>query len=210
MYSHLSEEDILRKRTTTTPFLFAANYDLELRSDGSALFQDPVYSRTWEHLIMGTQGHLDTAFDGTHYCALTFMTPLSKSLEPDFQAVGWVYPGNVKDWLPEIARLCKSYRVQRLHVEGNADKGYTSDKLSAMGVRAKHYMENQNKHMKISTHLYAAWPHIRWAPETEDEYMNMILDYREGAEPDDAPDSASSLIREAFPRKKSGLVLYQR
>ena len=33
------------------------------------------------------------------------------------------------------------------------------------------------------------------------QYLNQILDYREGMEPDDAPDSAASLVREALPVK---------
>jgi hypothetical protein len=86
----------------------------------------------------------------------------------------------------------------------NPDKGYTADKLSANGLRVKRYSENQNKHLKISTYLFEVWRRLEWAPETDDEYMNQVMDYRERSEPDDAPDSAASLFKEAF--SKEGAV----
>jgi hypothetical protein len=55
-----------------------------------------------------------------------------------------------------------------------------------------------NKAVKISTYLYQAWRYIEWAPETEDGYLEQILDWKEGVEPDDAPDSAASLFKLAF------------
>ena len=190
----LSPEDIERKRKTTTPFLYAANYDLELTTDESAMFKDPHYGQ-WDFFAPRVVGHLDAAFDGDHYNALTFMARIKDRI----QGIGWVYPGNVKDWLPEIARLCKTYRVKLLHNETNPDKGYTADALAGLGVPVHRYSESANKHIKIATHLFSAWEDIDWAPETEDEYMSQVLDYREGMEPDDAPDSAATLIRAEFP-----------
>jgi hypothetical protein len=60
-----------------------------------------------------------------------------------------------------------------------------------------------NKHLKISTHLYNAWPYLEWDPDTDEEYMNQVLDYREGATPDDSPDGAASLFREGFPKRNT-------
>ena len=42
------------------------------------------------------------------------------------------------------------------------------------------------------------WKDLVFHPDTDPEYMSMILDYREGEKPDDAPDSAASLLREFF------------
>jgi len=46
--------------------------------------------------------------------------------------------------------------------------------------------------------LSHSWAEIIWDSETDDEYMGQIVDWQEGAEPDDAPDSAASLLREHF------------
>jgi hypothetical protein len=37
-----------------------------------------------------------------------------------------------------------------------------------------------------------------WDENIQPEYMNQILDYMEGQEPDDCPDSAASLLRMAY------------
>ena len=195
----IGNEEIEKKRKKITPALFAANYDLELIADKSLLFQDPVYSKGWDYNVRGVMAHIDAAYDGTHYCAMTIASPLRGSGdETYYQAVGFAYPGNIQDWYSEIDRLCKKYHVSYLYEETNADKGMSARDLSARGIRMKTYGEGQNKHLKISTCLYKVWRYIEWAPETDDEYMAQVIDYREGSQPDDAPDSAASLFREAF------------
>ena len=195
----ITPEEIEKKRKTTTPYLFAANYELELQKDESLLFSDPVFSRGWDYSIRGVMAQIDAAYDGTHYCALTIAAPLKGHGDETFyQAVGFVYPGNIRDWYSEIDRLCKKYHVNYLLEETNADKGMSARDLSERGIRVKTYGEGQNKHLKISTCLYKVWRYIEWAPETDDEYMLQVMDYKEGSTPDDAPDSAASLFREAF------------
>ena len=77
-------------------------------------------------------------------------------------------------------------------------------------MRVRDYAERMNKHLKISTLLYEVWQRLEWDPSTDGEYLNQVLDYREGSEPDDAPDSAASLFREAFPAKsKINMTLYE-
>ena len=58
------------------------------------------------------------------------------------------------------------------------------------------YHEVQNKHVKIVNYLGEMWQDIEWAEETQPEYLEQIVDYREKEEPDDAPDSAAALLRE--------------
>jgi hypothetical protein len=193
----LSKKDIEHKKKTTTPFLYAANYDLELKSDENALFTEPAFQDFWQTNEFPVKAHLDAAFDGDHTCALTIMSKLNSK---QLQGVGYVYTGNVKNWTPSIVKLCKQHRVSVLYNETNPDKGYTANKLSSEGLHCvSPYWESQNKHIKISTYLFEAWHSIIWCKETDDEYINQITDYREGQEPDDAPDSASSLVREGFP-----------
>lgn len=189
----LTPEQIEKKRAITTPSLFAANYELKHKSDENVLFDNPNYGR-WD-IKMRSTGHLDPAYDGNNTCALTFMSELGKG---GLQSIGFSYTGNVKNWLDVICDKYRKYRCELIHVEDNKDEGYTSDKLKEMGLNVHGYREGENKHIKISTNLYEFWNQITWDKDTDDEYMTQILDYEKGGEPDDAPDSAATLIREQF------------
>lgn len=204
----LSEKEVEQKKKTTTPFLYALNYDLKITVDEGCLFADPNRIRNWDFLERNVYAQLDAAYDGDNHCALTIMS--RKKNTDTFQAVGWVYEGNVKDWIPEVVKKCNQYRAKKIYVENNADKGYTADKLKEYGLSVGPYDESMNKHIKISTLLYEVWDKILWIEETEDGYLNQIIDYREGQEPDDAPDSASSLVRQAFKKAVSNaMAMYQ-
>lgn len=194
----LNKEQIEAKKKTTTPVLYASNYELVHQTDDQALFANMEYDH-WQYDVKRVFGHLDAAFDGDHYNALTFMAERSNG---DIQAVGFSYAGNVKNWYEFVYKMYKKYRCERMYNELNPDKGFTADALSILGIRMSTYTESQNKHNKISTFLYEYWSRIKWAPETDDEYAEQIVDYRKGQEPDDAPDSAGSLLREAFEGSK--------
>jgi hypothetical protein len=200
----ISPEEIEKKKKTTTPYLYAANYELELQKDESLLFSEPIFSKGWDFGITGAKAQLDAAYDGTHYCALTIAAPKGKISRDGqiYQAIGFCYAGNVKNWIPEIVKLCRKYRVGTIYVETNPDKGYTADKLAEFGINVKSYGEGMNKHLKISTYLFDVWQYLEWDPNTDEEYMAQVMDYKEGIQPDDAPDSAASLFREGFPRKR--------
>jgi hypothetical protein len=200
----LTKAEVDKKRTLTTPFLFAANYLLELKSDENALFKDPIYGN-WDFMIPNALAQLDAAFDGDHTCSLTIMAPRANG---QVQGIGFVYPGNVKNWFPKIKEYCRKYRARLIFNETNPDKGYTAGELKKFGLKVEEYSESQNKHIKICTYLYEYWSKIIWSEDTEPEYMNQILDYAEGEEPDDAPDSAASLIREAYATKGSNDSLW--
>jgi hypothetical protein len=210
-YNFIGEKEAERKRLTTTPFLFEANYELEIGSDETSLFSDPVYSSGWNYSRPGALAHVDAAYDGDHYCALTIAAPLREEGKNQYyQIAGFTCPGNVMDWVSEITRLCRKYRAGAIYVETNPDKGYTADKLRDKGLRVKTYVERMNKHLKISTHLYNVWPYLEWDPDTDEEYMMQMTDYREGATPDDAPDSAASLFREAYPQRgRAARAMYE-
>jgi hypothetical protein len=199
----LGDEFASKKRKTTTPYLFSANFELQLNKDESLLFSEPVFGKGWDFSVRGATAQLDTAFDGDHYCALTIAAPIrTEGTQQIYQAIGFVYPGNIEDWEAKIDHLCKKYRVKYIYVETNADKGASAKRLAARGLRVKPYAEGMNKHIKIGTYLYEVWNYIEWAPDTDDEYMIQVTEYKEGIEPDDAPDSAASLFREAFSQRK--------
>lgn len=197
-YNFLGEAEKERKKQTTTPFLYAINYDLEIRKDTTSLFQNFEYLDGWDY-SKTSYAQLDAAFDGDHYCALSILSPLDTAdctNAKKFQCVGFTYAGNVKAWINEIARYCRKYKVRYLFIETNPDKGYVAAQLQKLNLRVKTYNEKQNKHIKISTNLYEYWSRIKFSQDTDLEFLNQILDYRENSEPDDAPDSLASLIRE--------------
>jgi hypothetical protein len=194
----LTQEEIENKRKTTTPLLFSVNYELEFKNEDDTLFKNPSY-KPWDYIDGKVYAHLDAAFDGDHFCALTLM---SRKADGRLQARGFTYSGNVKDWVPEIVKIYKTNRVKCIYNETNPDKGWTANLLREHGCNVATYWEDKNKHIKISTKLYPVWQEIDWDENIEPEYMAQVLDYREGEEPDDAPDSAASLIHEAFPEEE--------
>lgn len=188
----LSDEEIEYKKKVTTPGRFAANYELKHISEEDRLFGNPVYG-DWDFSLRNVYAHLDAAFDGDHYNALTFM---ARRKDQRLQAIGKVYAGNVKEWIDEIASFLRRFNANAIYIEENADKGYTADKLEELGIiEVRRYSEGQNKENKIKTILYEFYEQILWDYRyTDSEYMSITVDYVPGQEPDDPPDSASSLL----------------
>lgn len=196
----LSAEEINLKKTQTTPALFAINYKLEYEDDEQMPFSDPYIGKWHSDKVQMVRAQLDAAFDGEHYCALTIMGKLP---DKKYNAVGFVFAGNVRDWIPNVARILAKYNCNKLYIEDNADREYTAlamkkhPTIQQNHIWIESYHEKMNKDTKIATYLGEIWKDIEWAEETEDEYLEMCVDWRPGMEPDDPPDSASSLIREA-------------
>ena len=210
-YNFLGDEMYEKKKRTTTPFLFACNYELEIRRDERSLFSDPNMIDTWDYSKKAV-AHIDCAYDGDHFNALTIISPLDN---PDFtkakkfQVVGKSYAGNVKEWFDDIVRYYNLYKCTKIYLETNPDKGYTATKLQSRGLSTQTYFENENKHIKISTNLYDYWGKLHFYKTTDDEYLSQIIDYREGSEPDDAPDSLGSIIRELCKPVDKTMGLYE-
>lgn len=196
--------EVIKSKTTTS--LYACNYDLKHIADEDAVFRDPLWDR-WDFKVGPVIGHLDAKYSGTHTNGLTFMARRSDGF---IQAIGFTGEKHIDEELSRFAELYRKYRVKRLHNEENADKGYLSKKMKTdEKMNVETYHENMKKHVKITSFLKPIWNRILWDPNTDPEYMEQILDWREGEEPDDCPDSASSLIREAFSEDKSYDALYK-
>jgi hypothetical protein len=183
-YNFLPPEAIEEKRRRLSPFLYAINYELELIADESLLFQDPVYGafdvETWRQRRV--YAHIDAAFGGGDYCALTIMS--------GDNAIGWLYDGHVQEWTDFITRQYNRYHCTEILLETNADKGYLARDLRAKGLKTNTYAETMNKEIKISTYLYKKWNDLIWSDDTDPEYMNQILDWKQGSNGhDDAADS---------------------
>jgi hypothetical protein len=206
----LSAEELEEKRSTTTASLFAINYMLDTSvKDEGQIFDEPIYGE-WDWSIRPTRvhAHMDAAWDGSCTNALTIMAE-----RPDgkIQAYGKIYTGTFEDCKLDFARECRNRNVRTFHIEKNPDKGMAAGELRRIpGFPTVHaYAESMNKDIKIVSFLKKYWQRIVWDTNTDPNYLNQVNDYRPGQDPRDAPDSASSLLRQAFYRGGGVSGLYQ-
>jgi hypothetical protein len=200
--THLfTAEEIAIKRKFTTPVLWAVNYNLVFESEQDMMFLNPHLGKWHREDVVRVKAHVDAAYDGNHYCALTIMAQLKNR---KFNAAGWIYPGNIKDWIPFVVQKMVAYGCDGLYMEENADRGYSADAFRKHpAVQNAHiwvtdYDERMKKDSKISTYLYEIWKDIEWDEAGMDKnYLEQVTDYMADQEPNDAPDSAASLCREA-------------
>lgn len=204
----LSPEELEVKRKGTTFSLFRINYYLDdsVRDDGQ-IFDEPRY----DDFDLGLprrmyNAHVDAAWNGACTNAVTVMYR-----NPSTQAIhawGKMYDGNVLDHKTEILRDIREHCGSILHIETNPDKGMLSREFKSVpgAPIVLPYHEDMNKDHKIITYLKKTWNNIYWAPDTDPRYILQILDYREGQDPRDCPDSAASCYRQAFYASEKGSV----
>lgn len=179
-------------REQMTASLFAANYELKHIADEDAIFKNPSYWNEEEsEKIRGGTAHIDAAYGGGDWTAYTIM----RETDGIIYATGrsWHKPADAI--LEELLHTHYEYDAGLLLCEDNADKGYLARDFRNLGLQTKTYHESMNKYVKITTFLKKEWHRIKWDPETDPDYMDLILDYNDKSAHDDAPDSAASLIR---------------
>ncbi len=193
----LSAKQIEEKRNNTTPVMFAANYLLEHISADDAMFKDPKFDVWDSKLIKRTRGHVDARFKGTHFTAITI---IGQRMDGKFFVWGKIFDQDVRSAFDEIHRYFRRKHVSIVHVETNPDKGYTADlfrrEVDNVAFHVEEYHESTNKYAKIQSYITEFWERLVFADDCDNEYLSQILDYREKQEPDDAPDSLASLLRE--------------
>lgn len=206
----LSPEELEKKRRTTTASLFAINYMLDTSvKDEGQIFDEPIFGQ-WDWNLRPTRihGHMDAAWDGLCTNALTVMAERPDGL---IQAYGKIFPGTFQECKTEAARIFIERNVRNFHMEKNPDKGMAAGEFQRIpGFPAVHkYSESMNKDIKIVSFLKRYWQKIVWDPNTDPNYLNQITDYRPGQDPRDAPDSAASLLRQAFYKGGGVSALYR-
>ena len=194
----LTPDQIAEKKNTMTKAMFAANYELEHVNGDDLMFSEPVRG-PWERSRRRLVAQLDAAYGGKDTTVLTIM--------------GFRDDGKIQAWGRRWLGAAESVKAQILSemrtrgcfegiMEDNSDRGFLAKILSEYtgrdSITFTTYHETQKKHVKINDYLGHHWHEIVWADDTDDEYLAQIVDYTEGAQPDDAPDSAAALLRQVF------------
>lgn len=186
----MTDEDAKHIKERMTPSLWAANYELRFIPSDDVIFTSPKTGAD-QSLVEGGECHVDAAYHGEDFTAFTAM-----AVHDGVRYVyGRMWRKHVDDVMPLIMDDYRRLMLGRLYTETNADKGYSARAFKELGARVVPYPESMNKHMKIVTHLKAAWPSIVFVEGTDQAYIDQICDYTEDAEHDDAPDSLASLCQ---------------
>ena len=187
----LSEGELLRLRRAMTPSLFAANYELKHIAAEDALFGTCPPLDGDPALLQNGLAHVDAAFGGSDYTALT----CGKFVDGKLLLYGRLWRGHISSVMEEIIAVCDRLLCGPILVETNGDKGYVARELRQRGAAARPYPESMNKQVKIAAYLRKWWADTVFVRGTDKAYIDQILDYTESAAHDDAPDSAACLIR---------------
>ena len=189
----ISPEKIEELQKTMAPRLFAANYELKLLSGEEAVFTEPPRFTDDADVFTDAQAHIDAAFGGADYTALTIGQQDAET--GTITLYGRLWHKDVQAVLPQICEEVKRFGAWRIVCEDNADRGFLKDSLTKRGLWGRCYHESQNKRIKILTHLRESWNRIVFLRGTDPEYIRQIMEYTEFAEHDDAPDSAATMCR---------------
>lgn len=187
----ITREQLEKLRQSMSASLFSANYELKHIADEDALFKtEPKFFKDAKMLEQGI-AHIDASYGGEDGSAFT----LGKKIGDNFYLYGKLKQRHIDDCLNEFILLTNNFKCGTIWVEKNSDKGYLQKEITKKGHVSGLYNENMNKYVKISTYLKMNWDNVYFYEDTDPEYISQIMDYTENALHDDAPDSASCIIR---------------
>lgn len=195
----MSKKQIEDKKEKLTPSLFAANYELRHIASEEVIFVNPVIGAAIEKILNPQVTHIDAAYGGEDYTALTFC----RKSEGKYYIYGRLWHKSVDECIEEIIAERKRLLAGKIWCETNGDKGYLAQALNRKGEKTVTYHEDMNKFMKIVTMLKPVWKNVVFIEGTDKEYIDQICEYYEMADHDDAPDSASCCIRILLPQKNA-------
>lgn len=187
----LSPDQIAQLKASMDPSLFAANYELQHIAAEDALFPTCPAMTDDLTLIRDGKAHVDAAYGGEDYTALTCGRRNGDTL----YLYGRLWRAHVDTVMDAIMAECDRLLCAPVYCETNGDKGYLGRELRRRGAEVRLYQEKQNKYLKISTFLRKWWGNVVFLEGTDKAYIAQIMDYTEQAEHDDAPDSAACICR---------------
>ncbi len=193
----ISDEEIADIKSKMIPSLFCANYELRHIASEDIIFDNPQTGADTCNIEQAKYCHIDAAYGGEDSTAFT----VCKKYNGKYYVLGKIWQKHVDNCEDEIISIRKQYNVGRILCENNGDKGYLAKELKKKGERVVSYHEDMNKFLKITTYLKNVWKDVIFVEGTDKDYIDMICDYNENAEHDDAPDSLASIIRKLWGRK---------
>jgi len=193
-----TKKEIKDIKESMSPSLFAANYELKHIASEDVIFKDAQVGAEIENVINAKYCHIDAAYGGED--ATTFT--ICKKSNGKYYVYGRLWWKHVDDCLGEIIEEKNRLLAGIVLCEENGDKGYLKKEIIRRGEKASSYWEDTNKYIKIVTFLKSEWRNVIFVEGTDEEYIDMILNYNEYAEHDDAPDSLASLIRKLWGKKE--------
>lgn len=192
----MDEWEIADKKETLPPSLFAANYELRHIAAEDIIFENPTLHGDPSKLMNSNYCHIDAAYGGEDYTAFTII----KKTEGKYYVYGKLWQKHVDNCLEQIFWEKHKFNAGMIYCEENGDKGYLKKEIRRRGEQARSYWEDMNKYLKIVTYLKSEWRNVVFVEGTDEEYIQMILDFNENCEHDDAPDSLASIIRKLWSR----------
>jgi hypothetical protein len=193
----ISPEEAAHIKERMTPSLWAANYELRHIPSDDVLFTSPKTGADILNILDG-EAHVDAAYHGDDFTAFTIIGYHDNV----WYVYGKMWRKHVEDVTPLMIADMQKFRIRKIHMENNADKGYAAAPFKKAGLKPIPYHESMQKFVKIVTHLKTAWPDIVFCEGTDQAYIDQICDYTEDAEHDDAPDSLASLLARGKFRSK--------
>ena len=191
----ISDEEAADLKKRMTRSLYAANYELRHVAEEGAIFDGEPGTFSDAGMLADGVMHVDAAYGGADGTAVTCIR-----WRGDVPYVhGCLWPETHVDKVAQrIAAMHERLRLGTVYMERNADKGYLAERFREMGLPVSTYQERQNKFVKISTHARGVWGRLQRLDDSSpecDAYWEQVMDYAEGAEHDDAPDSLACAIR---------------
>ena len=159
-------------------------------SEGALFVTHPSFTQD-EKLLYNGVAHIDASYGGADYTAFTCGCRRGDKI----YLFGKLWRQHVDTVINYVSHETRQLRCSPIYLETNADKGYLGREFRRMGDEVRLYNEHQNKFFKIATYLRKWWPNIVFLEGTDKAYISQILSFTEGAEHDDAPDSAACICR---------------
>lgn len=223
-------EQIETLKKNLTDVLFSCNHLLTHVASSDMIFQNPhecVKLDKW----VNAYAHIDAKYAGDHFGAWCIMC---KKPNGRIQAVGELFDEDfskaedstvsgtgVSKIAKQFILQCSKRLVRKIWLESNADRGFGKKELERAietlykEKKIQHrpivedYHEAMNKDKKIQTYGKRYWESIDWVhsgmkKSTYNEFLEQVIDYMDGQEPNDAPDTMSSLLRQWFHPEDGG------
>lgn len=163
-------------------------------SEGALFTTYPEYTED-ESLLYDGIAHIDAAYGGSDGTAFTCAKKTVTEDGVKIYMFGKLRNQHIDTLMDVFMDDMSRLRCSPVYMERNADKGFVGREFHRKGQLVRLYDEHENKFKKIATFLRKWWPSIVFLKGTDKRYIEQIMAYNEGAEHDDAPDSAACICR---------------